>query len=371
MLGHELRNPLAPITSALAVLRRIPPDDPRSERARALIEKQVAALSHLVDDLLDVSRLTQGKVVLDRRAVELAEVIERALETSRPMIEARHHELEVIGPTADTWVYGDAVRLTQVIANLLNNAAKYTPDRGRIQLEVVVDAQWVTIVVRDNGMGIDPALLPAVFELFVQADASLARADGGLGLGLTLVRTLVQMHGGSVEARSAGLGHGSEFRVRLPLGTKPSALWELAESEPSGAPPLRLERPARRVVIIDDNVDATEALAMLLETSGHAVRVAFDGPGGVEIARQFRPDLVLCDIGLPKMDGYSVAAELRRLVPPPVIAAITGYGQPSDLRATREAGFAFHLVKPVDPNTVLELVADLALATPRRAAQNL
>ncbi len=355
MLAHELRNPLAPVRNALHILRLAAKDPAALEQTRPMMERQVEHLVRLVDDLLDVSRLMRGKIALRPERVDLAAVIARAAETAGPVIDARGHRLEITLPPEPLPVSGDVVRLTQVLANLLTNAAKYQERAGRIRLTAGREGGSAVVRVKDDGIGIAPDLLPHIFDLFMQADHSLARSQGGLGIGLTLVHSLVQMHGGSVEARSAGPGQGSEFTVRLPL---------LTEAEPAAAAEApRPEKTAagrkQRVLIVDDNVDGAHSLAMLVRLWGHEVRLAHDGPGGVELAETYRPDLVLLDIGLPGLSGYEVARQIRDDpgLAGSVLVAMTGYGQEEDRRRSRAAGFDHHLVKPVEPGALEELLA--------------
>jgi PAS domain S-box-containing protein len=353
MLAHELRNPLAPIRNAAQVIRLLGPADPTLQRARDIIERQVQHLARLVDDLLDVSRLTRGKITLQKEPVELATVIAQAVETSRPLIDARRHELVVTLPREPLLVEGDATRLAQVVSNLLNNAAKYTPEGGHIGLTVEPRPGEAVVRVRDDGVGIPAELLPQVFDLFTQGDRSLARSEGGLGIGLTLVKSLVEMHGGSVEAHSDGPGQGSELVVRLPtLGREPA---EGGEGGPSRSPPSG----SRRVLVVDDNVDAAESLAILLRTWGHEVLTTHDGLAAVKAAEQVRPEVILLDIGLPRMDGYEVARRLRERADmrDVLLVALTGYGQEEDRRRAEEAGFDAHLTKPADPTALQRLLA--------------
>jgi two-component system CheB/CheR fusion protein len=309
-----------------------------------MIDRQVQHLARLVDDLLDVSRITRGKIHLHKEPLELATVIARAVETCRPLIDARRHELTVALSPEPVLIDGDATRLAQVFANLLTNAAKYTTEGGRIGITVEKQGEEATVRVRDNGIGIPADLLPRVFDLFTQGDRSLARSEGGLGIGLTLVKSLAEMHGGQVEAFSEGTGTGSEFVVRLPI------LERRRRPADGEAGTVRPRTPSRRVLVVDDNVDAAESLAMLLRVEGHEVRTAHDGATALDAAQAYRPEVVLLDIGLPKMDGYEVAQRLRRLPDSKsaLVVALTGYGQEEDRRRAEEAGFDVHLVKPVD-----------------------
>jgi two-component system, chemotaxis family, CheB/CheR fusion protein len=357
MLGHELRNPLAPIRNAVQVLRASALDDRQLRWARDLIDRQLEQLVRLVDDLLDLSRISRGKIALKREPVELTQIIERAVESCRPLFEARHQSLDVVLPTAEIFVEGDFARLGQVIANLLNNAGKYTPDECRVRLTAAVLGDDVVLRIQDNGVGITAQMLPRIFDLFAQAEDTLDRAEGGLGIGLTLVKSLVELHGGTITARSEGLGKGSEFVVRLPAlnGTAPPA--QPAEDGTASGP-----TPAgRRVLAVDDNVDAVESLAMLLGLQGHEVRTAYDGPAALAAADAFQPDVILLDIGLPKLDGYEVARRLRQqpAFEKVLLVAVTGYGQAEDRLRANQAGFDVHLVKPADPVVLKKLLADV------------
>jgi signal transduction histidine kinase len=361
MLAHELRNPLAPIRNAVQVMRLRGLDEPDLRDLRDLIDRQVQHLARLVDDLLDVSRITRDKIQLQAEAVDLAEVVARALETSRPLLDAHNQELTVTLSPEPLLVHGDRVRLAQVLGNLLNNAAKFTAHGGRVWLKVTREDDDAVLHVRDNGVGIPADMLFAVFDLFTQVDRSLDRSQGGLGIGLTLVKRLVELHGGRVQAFSPGPNQGSEFVVRLPaLALAPARLATVnGASAAKGGP----GRPAaRRVLVVDDNADAACSLALLLRLSGHEVKVCHDGPAALEAAASYRPEVVLLDIGLPGMDGYAVARRLRALPGPgpALLAALTGYGQEDDIRRSREAGFDQHLVKPVDPELLTNLLAALA-----------
>ena len=369
MLGHELRNPLSPILTALELMRLRSDDQLRRERS--IIERQVTHLVRLVDDLLDVSRITRGKVELRRRHVEVSEVVARSIEMSSPLLEERRHQLTTAVPSGLV-VDGDPRRLAQVLTNLLTNAARYTPPGGCIQVRATRQDDDVVIEVRDTGAGISPELLPVLFDLFVQGERAIDRSEGGLGLGLAIVRNLVTLHGGTVSAESPGLGSGSTFRIRLPIaaqaGTgvtaapqqqaRPSAPPAAAPAE-SGDQGERTDR--RRVLVVDDNRDAAETLADTLDYFGYDARVAFDGPGALAAAPGFEPDLALLDIGLPLMDGYELADRLRSLpgLEDLRLVAVTGYGQSSDRRRSLDAGFDDHMVKPVDPDGLRRLLARL------------
>lgn len=337
MLGHELRNPLSPIVTALQLMKLQGPEG--SERARIVIERQVNHLTRLVDDLLDVSRIARGKVELRTEVVEMAS----------PLLEQRAHTLTVDMPRQGLRVDGDPMRLSQVVSNLLTNAAKYTPPGGQITVRAEPVDGEVELRVRDTGMGIAPDALPHVFDLFVQERQAIDRSQGGLGLGLTIVRNLVERHGGSVLARSEGLGHGSEFVVRLPRSA-PSLDLAGLPAAPAGPEAAAGRDGAPRILVVDDNEDAAEMLSDALTRKGYETRVAYDAPTALRVAAAFAPDVAFLDIGLPVMDGYELATHLRKI--PGLsglrLIAVTGYGQESDYQKTREAGFHHHLVKPVD-----------------------
>jgi CheY-like chemotaxis protein/nitrogen-specific signal transduction histidine kinase len=360
MLAHELRNPLAPIRNAVQALRRLGSPDPQLQWIREVIDRQAEHLARLVDDLLDVSRITQGKIALRQERLELMAVIARALETSRPNIDARKHHLNVSLPQEPIRLEGDLIRLAQVVSNLLNNAAKFTEEGGQIWLTAESQEGEIVLRVRDNGVGIPADLLPRIFDLFTQADRSLDRSQGGLGIGLSLARSIVEMHGGQVEAASAGLGQGSEFTVRLPLLAEatPQSGRESATRTGSAATPRRY-----RILVVDDNVDSAESMAFLLKFSGHEVQIAHDGPSAIETALLFLPQVLLLDIGLPGMSGYEVARRLRERpeMRNAALLALTGYGQEEDRRRSKEAGFDHHLVKPVDPKLLETLIGSLVL----------
>jgi PAS domain S-box-containing protein len=362
MLAHELRNPLAPVHHAAQVLRLPGLADETLRWAGDVIGRQVQQLTRLVDDLLDVSRISRGKINLQVEPVDLAAVVARAVETSRPLIDAREHHLEVTLPEREVRVEGDPARLIQVVSNLLTNAAKYTEEGGRIVLTVEASASQAVIGVRDTGVGIAPEMLPRLFEMFTQVQGSVNRSEGGLGIGLSLVRCLVEMHGGNVQALSPGLGHGSEFVVRLPLLHEP-----LPPAPAAGAtPPPQRKVPARRILVVDDNTDAATSLAVLLRHTGHEVRTADDGPAALDAARSQPPDVVLLDIGLPGMSGLEVARSLRQDLglTGVLLVALTGYGQEEDKQRSQEAGFNAHMVKPVDLDALRELLAQSAHTTP-------
>ncbi|MFN0196858.1 MAG: PAS domain S-box protein [Planctomycetaceae bacterium] len=360
MLSHELRNPLAPILNAVQLLG-LQKDEGRLQRqARTIIERQVGQLSRLVDDLLEVSRITTGRIHLHQERVAFNGIVEHAVETVRPLIEQRRHALEVTLPPQPIWLHADASRLEQVVVNLLTNAAKYTNDAGQIALSVQQEGAEAVLRVRDSGVGIAPELLPRVFDLFTQAERSLDRAQGGLGIGLCLVQRLVELHQGRVEAHSS-LGRGSEFVVRLPVAQPESGIRNLESGDSPADSSPRTPDSGLRVLVVDDNVDAAQMLGMLLQTSGHDVRTAHDGPAALEATLDYRPHVVLLDIGLPGMNGLEVARRLR-LHPElgnMVLVAMTGYGQAADRQRSREAGFDHHLVKPADFEQVRELLASV------------
>ncbi len=357
MLGHELRNPLAPMLSALHVMNMPGSGESEIQYAREVADRQVRHLARLVDDLLDVSRINNGKIELRKETVDLRDAVRQAVETSRPLVELRRHSLEVAIPDQIIALCADPARLAQVLANLLNNAAKYTEPGGQIRLTARVEDAMAVIRVRDNGIGIDPLLLPYVFDLFTQADRSLDRSQGGLGIGLTLVRRLVELHGGSVGVHSAGAGQGSEFMVRFPLIETPSEAISRPDPDPeSGRDSGR--RTPRRVLIVDDNADAARMLARILRAEGHEIELAYDGHSALEALFQHPPDVVLLDIGLPGMDGYEVARRVRQNehLESIVLIALTGYGQSEDRRRALEVGFDDHMVKPVNPDRLTDLI---------------
>ena len=344
MLGHELRNPLAPVTTALQLMRLHSDEPLRVARARETIERQVEHMTRLIDDLLDVSRITRGKIELRHEAVVLSSLVARAVEAARPVIDERGHRLTLDLPDEPVTLSGDPARLEQVLANLLNNAAKYTDVGGRIWVRAFAQDGKLVLSVKDNGAGLTPTMCEHVFDLFVQGPEVRAYARGGLGIGLTLVRRLVEMHKGTVEVRSDGPGQGCEFIVRLPLGGVPhvTSKRDVAGTELATLPP-------RRILVVDDNVDAADALAELLRDFGHDVQAVHDGPSAIEQAAIHRPDIVLLDIGMPGFDGYEVARRMRtELGLTSTLVALTGYGEARHRRLSREAGFDQHVTKPVD-----------------------
>jgi len=349
MLSHELRNPLAPIRNAVELMRRLGPPDSKLTMARDIIDRQVAHLARLVDELLDVSRISQGKIELRREPVELARLVAQSVEIARPQIETRRQTLTVDMPAAPVWLSADAARLEQVLVNLLNNASKYTPERGRIEISGHAGAGAASIAVRDNGSGIEAQLLPRVFDLFVQGERSLDRSQGGLGIGLTLVKRLVELHQGSVEAESDGPGMGATFTVTLPC---------ISEVRPAERAPVMSAGASnvygRRVLVVDDNVDAAESTAAFLRLEGHEVKVTNDGNQALASLKVFDPHVVVLDIGLPGLDGYEVARRLRANggTSHALLIALTGYGQKEDKQRSTEAGFDYHFVKPADPRQI-------------------
>jgi signal transduction histidine kinase len=363
MLAHELRNPLAPIRNAVQLLRMKFPTDEEARWAQDVIERQVEQMARMVDDLLDVSRITRGKINLQKEVVDVATVVARAVELTQPQIDARHHELTVAMPRERLQIEVDVSRMAQVLANLLNNAAKYTDEGGHIWLTVERAGAEAVLRVRDTGVGIPPDFLPRIFDLFAQAERSLERTQGGLGIGLTLVRNLVEMHGGTIQAFSAGPGQGSEFVVRLPAHVQVAAQAGKVHGTPEhrpAPPPL-----PRRILIVDDNVDSAKSLAALMTYLGHDVQVAHDGRDALLVARACPPDVILLDIGLPGMDGLEVARRVRNDLgmDQVLLVAMTGYGQMEDRRRSQQAGFNAHLVKPVALDRLNELLAHPEMAT--------
>ena len=351
-LAHELRNPLAPIRNALQILKMPRVDAATVDRSREMMERQVHHLVRLVDDLLDVSRVMRGKIELRREKIELATVVARAVETVQPLVEAQRHELNIALPSESLLLDADPVRIAQVVGNLLTNAAKYMEPNGRIWLTAERDRDMAVLRIRDNGIGIAPALLPRIFELFVQADHASTKAQGGLGIGLTLVKNLVEMHNGRVEARSDGLCKGSEFVVRLPISPRTLGQDHSRDVEQEvHSTPLS---SGYRLLVVDDNQDAANSLAMLLKLQGHEVRIAYSGMGALEMTKTYTPDVVFMDIGMPGMDGYEAARRIREQpgLGSVVLAALTGWGQQEVRRRTAEAGFNHHLVKPPEPKAV-------------------
>jgi signal transduction histidine kinase/CheY-like chemotaxis protein len=354
-LAHELRNPLMPLRNCLDLVR-LSGDAPTTFRhVREMMERQTRQMTRLVEDLLDVSRIAQGKLVLHKERFDLRLAVEQAVQMNAPLQQERRHQFSVTVPAEPLWVQGDQARVVQIVVNLLNNAAKYTSPGGQVALTAAREGDQAVVRVKDTGLGIAPEKLAQIFDLFTQLDLGPERLDGGLGIGLTLVKRLVEMHGGSIMAMSPGPGQGSEFVVRLPAVAAP-------EQPAASAPPnLTKSRPAnsRHILIVEDNADGRESLATLLRLLGHRVDVAEDGPGGVAAALALRPEVALIDIGLPKLDGYEVARQVRASLGPAVLlVALTGYGQPEDQQRALAAGCNAHLVKPVELQALQTLLAD-------------
>ncbi|HSN85422.1 MAG TPA: ATP-binding protein [Thermoanaerobaculia bacterium] len=357
MLAHELRNPLGAVSNALQVMRISRAGDPAWERSFQVIERQVRHQTRLLNDLLEVSRLTRGKAEAHKERLDLRRLVEETVEDNRGGIERAGLSVAVELPSGPVWVEGDSTQLSQVLANFLSNAEKFSAPGGRVEVRMRTEGPRAAVTVADTGIGLEPAMLAQVWEVFSQADSSLERSRGGLGLGLALAKGFVELNGGEVRAESAGLGRGASFTFSLP---------RIEESAPAPAPEPAASEPARpgalRILVIEDNVDAAETLGDLLRLFGHEVRLAHTGPEGIEAARAARPDVVLCDIGLPGMDGYAVARQLRREpdTAPVRLVALTGYGRDSDRLEAEEAGFDLHLVKPVEPSDLRQLLAEWA-----------
>jgi PAS domain S-box-containing protein len=353
MLGHELRNPLAPIRTALDLLHRVGATDEVSRNAHEVIGRQTTHMVRLLDDLLDVSRITSGRVTLCIESVNVHRIVADAVDTVRPLIAARRHRLETFVEAGPLIVEGDLTRLVQVLVNLLNNAAKYTDEEGTIRLSVTSEGGCAVLRVADSGAGISERLLPKIFDLFTQDERALDRAQGGLGVGLTLVKRITELHNGTVEAYSGGRGHGSTFTIRLPLHSPRGAV------SPLTPPVLRVPSRSMRCLVVEDNIDAARMLELALSLEGHQVRVAFDGRDAVDLAADFQPDAIVLDIGLPRMNGYDVARAVRALpgLSRVFIVGVTGYGQAADYGQSQEAGFDAHLVKPIEIETLLNALA--------------
>jgi CheY-like chemotaxis protein len=351
-LAHELRNPLAPIRNSLHIFRLAGVQDPTVLRVTDMMERQVGHMVRMVDDLLEVSRISRGKIELRKERVELASVLRNAVDTSLPLIEAARHKLQVIVPDGPLMMDADPVRLAQVFANLLNNAAKYTLEGGEITVRVYTEGGMAVVCVKDNGEGIPPQMLNRVFNMFTQVDTG-SRAQGGLGIGLTLARTLVHLHGGTIEAKSQGKGTGCEFAVRLPLAAEERTVAEAPKPLQPGQP-LQLQR----VLVVDDNADAADSLGMLLQFLGAEVMVVHDGKAALEAMKTFCPAVVLLDLGMPGMNGLEVARRMREdpACRETTLVALTGWGQREDRRRTHEAGFDYHLVKPADMSTLQSIL---------------
>jgi signal transduction histidine kinase/ActR/RegA family two-component response regulator len=356
MLAHELRNPLSPISMAAAMLERVPDASPQQLKLTRVIGRQVDHMAHLLDDLLDAARISSGKVMLSIQPVLLSEVLEQAVETIQPRIKERQQRLQLDLPADALAIDGDKVRLTQVFSNLLGNASKYTGDFGELRLSTARDGDQVIVTIEDNGHGIAADIIPHIFDLFTQGPRSLARSEGGLGIGLNVVRNLVTMHSGTVEAHSAGFEGGSRFTVRLPLSSG-----KAVPSPVTGA--VRGNGGGRQVLLIEDNVDACHTLENLLALEGHAVQCAFDGASGLALALEHQADVVICDIGLPVLDGYDVIRRLRQSPhgARPVAIALSGYCQADDRARALSAGFDHYFVKPVSPDALLSLLASSAV----------
>ncbi|HYV06050.1 MAG TPA: ATP-binding protein, partial [Blastocatellia bacterium] len=368
MLAHELRNPLAPIRNAVHIFRRVGPPSPELQWANDVIDRQVHQMTRLVDDLLDVSRITRGKIELRKERVELSSIVSSAVEASRPLIEKSHHELTITLPAHAVPLDVDPTRLAQVLSNLLNNAAKYSDQPGRIWLTAEQRGGKIEIRVKDTGVGIAAEVLPRVFDMFTQGDRSLERAEGGLGIGLTLVHRLITMHGGTVEARSEGPGKGSEFIVSLPVAR---AIADHLPEERRGADEQELQPVPRRILVVDDNVDSAESLVLLLKLMGNDVHTAQDGLEAVAMAETNHPDVILMDIGLPKLNGYEAARLIRERAGDRemILIALTGWGQEEDRRRSKEAGFHHHLTKPIDLAVLQQLLADTSAGSSKRRQQ--
>jgi signal transduction histidine kinase/ActR/RegA family two-component response regulator len=355
-LAHELRNPLAPIRAAVKILQLKAKPTPESQSALEVIDRQTRQMTRLIDDLLDIARITSNKLELRRERIELGDVLNAAVETSKPLIEQRGHELILGPPAGPIYLDGDLVRLAQVVSNLLNNAAKYTERGGRIWLTVEEKDCNAMLTVRDTGMGITSEVLPRIFEMFTQADRAMSGSPGGLGIGLTLVRRLVQMHGGTITVRSDGRGKGSEFIIGLPMFEDPSP----AEVESVTIQKALVEKSAPlRILVVDDNQDSADSLGLLMELLGNEVRVVHDGQKAVDVAKEFQPRVVLLDIGLPTINGYEAARKIREQPwgKQAVMVAVTGWGEDVDRQRSKDAGFDHHLVKPVDLDALTALLA--------------
>jgi signal transduction histidine kinase/ActR/RegA family two-component response regulator len=356
-LAHELRNPLAPLRNGLQIMKLASDDAEVVAQTREMMERQLQHMVRLVNDLLDVSRFSRGKLTLQKQRIDIVTVIESALETSRPLIDVAGHELVVQRPAQALCIDGDITRLSQIVSNLLDNASKYTPNGGRIEVGARADKGFALIWVKDNGAGIDRTMLPRVFEAFAQTTPSIERLQGGLGIGLSIVKRLVEMHGGSVEVQSAGRGAGSEFLLRLPLA-------ELAaDAEIASAQHAAQNTPAAaiRILIVDDNLDSAMSLAAILELEGHEITTAHDGLAAVKAAAKIRPDVIFLDIGLPELNGYEVCKRIRQQAHGEdiFIAALTGWAQPQDQECCRAAGFDRHLVKPVEIRAIQQLLDEI------------
>ena len=348
-LAHELRNPLAPIRTGVAILRMTDAES-RSDTVLAMMERQLQHMARLLDDLLDVSRISRGKITLNSERIDLRQVVDAAVEANRPLIEEMGHVFSVSLPSAPAVLNADPVRFAQIVSNLLNNAAKYTPPGGRIVLKAEHRGHEVEVSVTDNGIGIPAESVESIFEMFTQVGSPSPNAQGGLGIGLSVAKGLVSLHGGTIQAHSEGLGRGSEFRVRVPTRLT-------IDAEPATPASTVLAPQSLKILVVDDNRDAAESLSMLLELKGHVVRSAYDGEHALQVAEDFRPDIVLLDLGMPKMNGYEACRRIREHAwgAQMTLIAVTGWGQEDDRRKSSDAGFDGHLVKPVEPATLEEL----------------
>ena len=357
-LAHELRNPLAPISNAVEILRTAT-DEAVRRKVLGIVDNQVRQMTQLVDDLLDVARIAQDKIVLRRKPVPLADAISAAADSVQPLMTEKKHALQISLPLQPVWLDGDPTRLTQIFANILNNAAKYTPPGGSIRVDASAQGRRAKIVITDNGIGIAPEMLPCIFDMFTQAEGPSGVRDGGMGIGLALVRKLIRLHGGSITARSKGLGKGSRFTIRLHTTEGPMAA-AIPVSQPQA------DADHRRILVVDDNVDSAQTLAWMLELQGYAVKMARNGPAALEIAESFLPETILLDISMPGMDGYQVCDALRRMpaLKNTVIIAQTGYGQREDRQRSLNAGFDAHLVKPVSMETLHAVLDARARTSP-------
>jgi len=364
MLAHELRNPLAPLRNALARLQRTGLSEEGTAQSIAMMTRQITLLSRLVDELIDISRITSGRIELMKEPVDLQTIVDGALEVARPLIEQRGHRLSLTLPEHPVELGADRTRVAQVLSNLLHNAAKYTEPNGDISLTAATEGEEIVISVRDSGIGIEPEMLTKIFDMFMQVDRSFERSQGGLGIGLTLAQRLVELHGGRLEARSEGLGQGAEFTVRLPI-----TRMEKAAAGPAPLP-AQAEAGRRRIIVADDNADYAESTAIILRMEGHEVHTAYDGMQTVELADSLRPEVVLLDIGLPKLNGYEAARRIRAMdgMENALLVAISGWGQRRDRELAQAAGFDQHLVKPVDPDVLVQLIARRGAAAQAPAA---
>ena len=358
MLAHELRNPLAPIRNGIDVLRILPRNGQQTKQTLDMMDEQAGNLVRLIDDLLDVSRITRGKMELRRQRVALSKIITNAMQTATPLMQAKGHELTVVQATENLYAHADPTRLTQVVANLLNNAAKYTPRGGKISLSTERVGDEVAVRVSDNGMGIASDVMPSIFGMFVQADSSLHRAQGGLGIGLTLVKSLVELHGGTVAATSDGLGQGSQFTVRIPILQSSAVI----PAETNELPDKTRTYPCHRILVVDDTWAAASMVAAILRSRGQQVRIASSGGEALAMIEQEKPELILSDISMPEMTGHELAQQIRRRTEwnDICLVAVTGYGQESDKKLTREAGFNSHIVKPIGIEDLERLLVSLA-----------